>query len=93
MLVISWITMHCCKSHITGGFIMDIEIPLDKMTTTDKLRVLEMIWDDLQRTPEQIPSPSWHAKVLQERQEEYEEGISEFSDWSEAKKRIRDQLK
>jgi hypothetical protein len=54
------------KSHLPRS-LMDIEIPLDKMTTTDKLRVLEMIWDDLQRNSEQVPSPSWHAEVLQER--------------------------
>ncbi|MBW2252120.1 MAG: addiction module antitoxin RelB, partial [Deltaproteobacteria bacterium] len=37
---------------------MEVEIPLEKMTTLDKLRALERIWDDLQRTPEDIPSPS-----------------------------------
>ncbi len=72
---------------------MDIEIPLDRMNTSDKLRALEKIWDDLQRTPSEVPSPSWHADVLRERKEEYKEGSSEFADWPEAKMRIRDSLK
>lgn len=72
---------------------MDFEIPLERMSTSDKLRALEIIWEDLQRTPGEIPSPSWHADVLREREEEYNEGSSDFSDWPEAKKRIRNSLK
>ncbi len=72
---------------------MDLEIPLDRMSTSDKLRALEKIWDDLQRTPSEVPSPAWHADVLREREKEYNEGSSQFTDWPEAKKRIRDSLK
>jgi hypothetical protein len=43
---------------------MDLAIPLDKMTTIEKLRAIEEIWDDLRRTAEHIPSPAWHADVL-----------------------------
>ena len=69
---------------------MEVKIPLDKMTTLEKLRALERIWDDLQRKPEDIPSPSWHGDVLQAREERIEEGSSQFLDWSEAKRKIRD---
>ena len=72
---------------------MNFEILLDRMSTSDKLRALEIIWDDLQRTPGAVPSPSWHADVLREREKEYKEGSSEFADWLEAKKRIRDSIK
>ncbi|EFI33099.1 hypothetical protein Dthio_PD0414 [Desulfonatronospira thiodismutans ASO3-1] len=40
-----------------------------------------------------VPYPSWHADVLREREIEYKEGSSGFTDWPEAKKRIRNQLK
>ena len=43
---------------------MNFEIPLDRMSTSDKLRALEKIWDDLQRTPGAVPSLSWQADVL-----------------------------
>ena len=68
---------------------MQVTIPLDKMTTSDKLRALEEIWTDLQRTPEAVPSPAWHADVLRARQERHESGSSRFGDWTEAKSRIR----
>ena len=72
---------------------MELQIPLDKMTTLDKLRALERIWDDLQRKPDDVPSPSWHSDVLQAREARVKEGSSQFLDWSEAKSRIRDRTR
>ncbi len=65
-------------------------LPLDKMTTSEKLRALEEIWDDLLRTPEDVPSPSWHADVLHARERRVREGVSQFGDWADAKRRIRE---
>lgn len=40
---------------------MEPALPLDPMTSpmilSDKLRVLEELWEDLCRTPESVPSP------------------------------------
>ena len=63
------------------------------MTTAEKLHALEQIWEDLCRTPDQIPSPSWHGDVLQDREKRVEEGSSQFADWAEAKEIIRDSTK
>jgi len=72
---------------------MELQIPLDKMTRLDKLRALEKIWVDLQRKPDDVPSPSWHEDVLKAREARVKEGSSQFLDWSEAKSRIRDRTK
>ena len=72
---------------------MPVAIHLDKMTTSDKLRALEEIWDDLQRTPKDVPSPAWHADVLAARERRVREGKSQFGDWSDAKRRIREQVR
>ncbi len=69
---------------------MEAELPLDRMTTSDKLRVLEIIWDDLQHTAAEIPSPSWHADVLRAREQRVQEGKSQFQDWTDAKGRIQE---
>jgi gamma-glutamyl phosphate reductase len=71
---------------------MERVLPLDKMTTTDKLRVLEEIWDDLCRRAEEIPSPAWHADVLRAREKRIKERSSRFMDWTDAKRKIRDQV-
>lgn len=72
---------------------MAIAIPLGRMTTTDKLRALEEIWDDLRHGAQAIPSPAWHADVLRAREQRVREGTSRFGDWSEAKIRIRKRVR
>jgi hypothetical protein len=72
---------------------MAILLPLDKMSIPDKLRALEDIWSDLQKTPELVPSPSWHGDVLAARETRLREGRSLYGDWTEAKARIRERTK
>ncbi|OGQ98469.1 MAG: hypothetical protein A2521_08025 [Deltaproteobacteria bacterium RIFOXYD12_FULL_57_12] len=68
---------------------MPAALPIDKMTLSDKLQAMELLWEDLCRTPEQIPSPEWHEKALQERAKRIAEGTAEFSNWADAKEDIR----
>jgi hypothetical protein len=65
-------------------------IPLDQMTIPEKLRALEEIWEDLRRTPEEIPPPGWHADVLAAREDRIRRGGSQFHDWQEANRDIRE---
>ncbi len=69
---------------------MSFSLPLDQMTTADKLRVIEEVWDDLCRNPASVPSPPWHEETLRQREARVESGAVEFTDWSQAKKEIRD---
>ena len=71
---------------------MELVLPLEKMTTDDKLRTMEDIWADLCHGSQAIPFPAWHADVLQAREERIRQGVSRFGDWTEAKTRIREQL-
>ncbi|MCX5685193.1 MAG: addiction module protein [Planctomycetota bacterium] len=68
-------------------------LPLGKMTVEDKLRAMEELWDDLLRTAEEIPSPSWHRDVLRAREARQRGGASRFVDWPEAKRRIRERTR
>lgn len=68
---------------------MDMSLPLNKMTVTEKLRAIEEIWENLLRDSENVPSPAWHADVLSAREQRIRDGKSKFSDWNEAKSRIR----
>lgn len=69
---------------------MKVTLPLTEMTTAEKLIAIEELWADLQRSPEDIPVPPWHADVLAAREERVRRGESKFSEWSDAKVRIRD---
>jgi len=68
---------------------MNIALPLDKMSVSEKLLAIELLWDDLCRSPEDIPSPEWHKAALAEREKKVLDGGASFSDLNEAKKRIR----
>ena len=71
---------------------MGITLPLEKMTTEDKIRAMETIWDDLCKKDENIVSPSWHKDILEEREKAIENGKEEFINWSDAKKQIEDKV-
>ena len=72
---------------------MELTLPLTRMTTSEKLRAMEKIWDDLSRASENVPSPSWHAAVLQARQKRLQNGSTRFTEWNEAKRTIRKRVK
>ncbi|MGH9872402.1 MAG: addiction module protein [Pyrinomonadaceae bacterium] len=67
-------------------------IPLDQMTTPEKLRLMEELWADLSRNEPEFESPAWHARVLKEREERLMKGEEEPIDWEEAKKTLRSRL-
>lgn len=71
---------------------MQVTLPLEKMTTQEKLCALESIWEDLAKSPSEVPSPSWHGEELKAREGRLAKGLAHFSDWAEAKQRIRGQV-
>ena len=71
---------------------MEITLPLEKMSAEEKIQTMEIIWNDLCGKADNIPSPAWHKKVLQEREDRINKGDDEFVDWNSAKKHIRDKI-
>ncbi len=69
---------------------MEAVLPLDQMTTAEKLRAMEAIWADLTRNADSFESPDWHADVLREREQRIAEGKEAFIDWDEAKRQLRE---
>ena len=71
---------------------MSMNLPLKDMTLQEKLAAMELLWDDLARSPESVESPTWHKDVLDERRERVAEGTAHFVDWESAKKDIRSKI-
>jgi Putative addiction module component len=65
---------------------------LEEMTIEEKLKAMEMLWDDICRRAPDFSSPSWHEDVLKEREERSKNGKDKFVDWDQAKKDLRDSL-
>lgn len=67
-------------------------LPLDDMSLNEKLMAIEMIWDDICHSSINIPSPAWHGKVLNERDEKIASGEDDLMEWELAKKQLRKSL-
>jgi Putative addiction module component len=39
---------------------MPIELPLSTMSVSEKVQLLEQVWDDLCKQSGEIPTPDWH---------------------------------
>jgi hypothetical protein len=68
---------------------MTISLPLDRMTTIEKIQTMEALWEDLSKKDNEFISPSWHGEVLSKRDKNLSEGKDLIYDWDEAKERIR----
>ena len=72
---------------------MDAVLPLDQMTTAEKLRAMEALWADLSRNADSFESPAWHADVLRERDQRIAEGKEPSIEWEVAKRKLRERLR
>ncbi|MCK5272622.1 MAG: addiction module protein [Sedimentisphaerales bacterium] len=70
--------------------VMGFLLPLNKMTISEKLAAMELLWEDICRGSENVPPFSWHGQILKEREKSISQGKSVFSDLNDAKARIKD---
>lgn len=66
-----------------------LAVPLERMSVPEKLALIERVWESLRQQDDKLESPAWHREVLAERKRLQAEGKARFSTWSEAKSRIR----
>ncbi|WP_457606373.1 addiction module protein [Nitratifractor sp.] len=62
-------------------------IELEKMDPLEKLRVMELLWEDLYRHFEDAEIPEWHQEVLDRREKEAGDR-SDYLDWDEVRKEL-----
>jgi putative addiction module component (TIGR02574 family) len=65
-------------------FAQIFELPL-----SEKLQLLEDLWDSIALTPEQIPVLDWQKEELAKRKANYLQNPDSGSSWEEVKERIR----
>ena len=68
---------------------MIAELDVKTLSKVEKLRLIETLWADLSAGGAEIASPPWHQEALREAARLHAEGKASFSDWSEAKERLR----
>lgn len=69
------------------------DLPVDDLSVMEKLQLMERLWASLTSNPADVVSPGWHAGILAEREKSVQEGRSNFVDWEDAKRRLRDRYR
>ncbi|MCK9634838.1 MAG: addiction module protein [Methylobacter tundripaludum] len=67
---------------------MSIE-ELHKLSSVEKLKIIEALWGDLVGDEDNLSSPSWHETELIETEKQFLSGDNEVLDWQKAKKALR----
>lgn len=67
-----------------------MDLNIKEMTIEEKMRAMELLWDDLCRNQPDFESPYWHEEVLEAREKDLIEGKDSFLDWKQVKNEIRD---
>jgi len=63
-------------------------LDIQSLTTNEKLTLMDRLWDELSKQPEEIEVPERHFQILEERQRKLDAGETSFVPWEEAKGRI-----
>jgi hypothetical protein len=60
-------------------------IDLKKLDTSQKLELIDQLWDEI-RSSEELTPPNWHLDILKERETKYLAGDEKLIDWETFKK-------
>ena len=63
---------------------------ISRLGLSEKLLLVEDIWDSIAASNSEIPMPMWQKQELDKRHEEYKEGKLELHDWEDIHKGLRD---
>ena len=61
---------------------------MKKLSVSERIEVMEQIWDSLRDEDQEISSPAWHGKVLEERRKKIEEAEATFMTLDQLKSRF-----
>jgi hypothetical protein len=64
-------------------------LPLAKLSTAQKLDIMETLWEDLTKDETKFDSPISHENILKNREEALSSGKATIPDWEDANIRIR----
>ena len=59
------------------------------MSTIERLRIMEELWDSLNHEEKECESPDWHGSILEKRKKKIEKGKGEFISLEKLKSKAR----
>ena len=70
-----------------------IRIEVSKLGLSEKLLLVEDIWDSIAANNSEIPMPMWQKQELDRRYKEYKEGKLDLHNWDDVHKGLREKYK
>ena len=70
-----------------------IQDEVSRLGLSEKLLLVEDIWDSIAVSNSEIPMPMWQKRELDRRYEKYKAGRLELHDWTEVHKELREKYK
>lgn len=61
---------------------------IQRLSTAEKLAVMEALWSDLHGCLEESAPPDWHRGILEERMRVIESGEAVYEDWGRVKQEL-----
>ena len=63
-------------------------IDIEKLTTGQRLHLLEVLWESLRKVPDALPLTQAHREELDRRLDELDQGDVETIPWEEVKRQL-----
>ena len=64
----------------------------DNLSVEEQIDFVQSLWDRIAATPEQVPMPEWHRRIIRERLEAYNTNPDAGRLWSDVRADIEHKL-
>ena len=71
----------------------EIKNAIDQLGLSEKIILVEDIWDSIAQSNAQLPLPEWQKTELAKRYSEYKNGELKLHDWQEVHDELREKYK
>lgn len=65
----------------------------DDLPVDERIDFVQSLWDRIAATPEQVPVPEWHRRIIRDRLEAYRENPAVGRPWAEVRSDIERKLR
>ena len=65
----------------------------DELPVEEKIDYVQSLWERILATPQQVPVPNWHLRVLDERLEAYRTEPEQGKTWEQVREEVRGRLR
>jgi len=71
----------------------ELRSEIRKLNVSEKLLLVEEVWNEIARSNEELPLPEWQKKELDKRLEEYDRGEVQAIEWHQVHEDLKNSYK